>query len=727
MNEMFQSSKLHSQMNFLTSPQTPRNTARRNIQGISEAIREKAFKSTSPSSEIKDQKSAALNSRSLPHKPKKKEIDTLKPLTVQERLRKLLPSEADSTDEQSLFDNQYIYQRSRSEMPIRMRSKTPTPHQKIQTLNRHEEIKFHQNYKKSNLQTPQYPDSTTRRCKSAVPAVFHDKDWNKVAEYPISPKNPPQFHMIRNHPLESQPGINPQAKQSSNHNPSLATYQIVVKAPPGGGKPVPAVRRSLHIDSGFDSSRSTVGRSQDQLQSYQQEIEKMSKQISDRSKSQEHLLQKTPNGRYSQTPIAQLRKYPNVNQVDRCTTPSRRHKKDLSPKSVPRSSQQNISFRRALNHNSSDEDSPLRVAAVPNVTRVTSSGQTSLSSTTKVTAKSDDRDSGTVLEHSIFDDDSSGICPHLEGNVSRSQTPILPPLPPEDDTNVTEEDLKIKEDISVIAGYKVPNFMKKSKESTPQSFGNVSTIVRSHEKKIKHKAEIKHSRHRGKESESSVESTANTHNYHCSKNNITNSGSLKKEHVGDSCETESIVSLTTASICSSAARSRSKRGKHGCKRSIQFGRGEKYTKEMRSMNKRLMKLEGQVTQLSKNLTLISNELQHQIATTKQIDQLRNEIKELRLRQNNSDQLQQKLSSKKSSKDSTKFNKLSKLFSEPQQPSVLYMFLKRLGYEKYVKNLQQHSIGMSELPYIDDKQLEAIGIPLGPRIRILTEAKKSSFV
>ena len=61
-------------MNFLTSPQTPRNTARRNIQGISEAIREKAFKSTSPSSEIKDQKSAALNSRSLPHKPKKKEV-----------------------------------------------------------------------------------------------------------------------------------------------------------------------------------------------------------------------------------------------------------------------------------------------------------------------------------------------------------------------------------------------------------------------------------------------------------------------------------------------------------------------------------------------------------------------------------------------------------------------------------------------------------------------------
>ena len=35
--------------------------------------------------------------------------------------------------------------------------------------------------------------------------------------------------------------------------------------------------------------------------------------------------------------------------------------------------------------------------------------------------------------------------------------------------------------------------------------------------------------------------------------------------------------------------------------------------------------------------------------------------------------------------------------------------------------------MMELPYLDEKRLQTIGIPLGPRIRIMKEAQKSSYV
>ena len=46
------------------------------------------------------------------------------------------------------------------------------------------------------------------------------------------------------------------------------------------------------------------------------------------------------------------------------------------------------------------------------------------------------------------------------------------------------------------------------------------------------------------------------------------------------------------------------------------------------------------------------------------------------------------------------------------------FLQNLGYEKYAGIFEEAKIGMLELPYLSEERLEKLGIPLGPRIRIL---------
>ena len=52
------------------------------------------------------------------------------------------------------------------------------------------------------------------------------------------------------------------------------------------------------------------------------------------------------------------------------------------------------------------------------------------------------------------------------------------------------------------------------------------------------------------------------------------------------------------------------------------------------------------------------------------------------------------------------------------------FLQNLGYEKYAGIFEEAKIGMLELPYLSEERLEKLGIPLGPRIRILQVCRRS---
>lgn len=91
-------------------------------------------------------------------------------------------------------------------------------------------------------------------------------------------------------------------------------------------------------------------------------------------------------------------------------------------------------------------------------------------------------------------------------------------------------------------------------------------------------------------------------------------------------------------------------------------------------------------------------------------------------------------------------KLTKFFGE--DPPLMRLFLKNLGYEvmpqcetiylhpkpykilyqmsaqKYATLFEAERVGMIELPYLGEERLQKLGVPLGPRLRILQEAQIS---
>ena len=56
-----------------------------------------------------------------------------------------------------------------------------------------------------------------------------------------------------------------------------------------------------------------------------------------------------------------------------------------------------------------------------------------------------------------------------------------------------------------------------------------------------------------------------------------------------------------------------------------------------------------------------------------------------------------------------------------------IFLEHLGYEKFATSLEEAKIGMLELPYVTEERLETLGIPMGPRLRILAECKTAAAI
>ena len=43
-------------------------------------------------------------------------------------------------------------------------------------------------------------------------------------------------------------------------------------------------------------------------------------------------------------------------------------------------------------------------------------------------------------------------------------------------------------------------------------------------------------------------------------------------------------------------------------------------------------------------------------------------------------------------------------------------------QRYIPNFETEKIGMIELPYLNEERLMKIGIPMGPRLRILQESQ-----
>ncbi|XP_032882861.1 uncharacterized protein LOC116976912 [Amblyraja radiata] len=63
----------------------------------------------------------------------------------------------------------------------------------------------------------------------------------------------------------------------------------------------------------------------------------------------------------------------------------------------------------------------------------------------------------------------------------------------------------------------------------------------------------------------------------------------------------------------------------------------------------------------------------------------------------------------------------------ERPTMMTIFLKKLGYEQYIPHFRNAGIGFTELPHLQEERLEKLGIPLGPSLRILQEVRCTSYV
>ena len=155
----------------------------------------------------------------------------------------------------------------------------------------------------------------------------------------------------------------------------------------------------------------------------------------------------------------------------------------------------------------------------------------------------------------------------------------------------------------------------------------------------------------------------------------------------------------------------------------------------RNNNKRFQRLESHVVTLARSVAHLSSEMRSQHLIVQEIEALRSEVDQLRAVQQ---QQRQTLDPEQffqlanggganfpatgivSPLQASRVKKLTKFFGD--EPPLLRLFLKNLGYEKYAGTFEEAKIGLLELPYLAEDRLEKLGIPLGPRMRIMQECR-----
>ena len=159
----------------------------------------------------------------------------------------------------------------------------------------------------------------------------------------------------------------------------------------------------------------------------------------------------------------------------------------------------------------------------------------------------------------------------------------------------------------------------------------------------------------------------------------------------------------------------------------------------RNHNKRFQRLESHVVTLARSVAHLSSEMRSQHLIVQEMEALRSEVDQLRAVQQ---QQRQTLDPEQffhlahgggtssnpnfpvtgivSPLQANRVKKLTKFFGD--EPPLLRLFLKNLGYEKYAAIFEEAKIGLLELPYLAEERLEKLGIPLGPRMRIMQECR-----
>ncbi|KAG7198059.1 hypothetical protein KM043_018229 [Ampulex compressa] len=200
-------------------------------------------------------------------------------------------------------------------------------------------------------------------------------------------------------------------------------------------------------------------------------------------------------------------------------------------------------------------------------------------------------------------------------------------------------------------------------------------------------------------------------------------GSMKKRRKARGLASYgSVSSLPTSSVSS-----RPVTRHHDKRRSHAIDDRMKKAKDIKSINKRFQRLESHVVTLARSVAHLSSEMRTQHLMIQEMENIRGEIAALRTQ---TSMAMVRSQSQPLIKDSelpalsnpSRVKKLTKFFGT--EPPLIRLFLRELGYEKYASAFEKEKVGMVELPYLSEERLQKMGIPLGPRLRILQEARIS---
>ncbi|KRT81149.1 Sterile alpha motif containing protein, partial [Oryctes borbonicus] len=143
----------------------------------------------------------------------------------------------------------------------------------------------------------------------------------------------------------------------------------------------------------------------------------------------------------------------------------------------------------------------------------------------------------------------------------------------------------------------------------------------------------------------------------------------------------------------------------------------KKVRDMRGINKRFQRLESHVVTLARSVAHLSSEMRTQHLMIQEMENIRAEIAALRTQTTMLNvRSQSSTRAINSSKDlpslanPARVKKLTKFFGD--EPPLLRLFLRKLGYEKYATVFENERIGMVELPYLTEERLQKLGVPLG---------------
>ncbi|CAO1436644.1 unnamed protein product [Diamesa hyperborea] len=150
-------------------------------------------------------------------------------------------------------------------------------------------------------------------------------------------------------------------------------------------------------------------------------------------------------------------------------------------------------------------------------------------------------------------------------------------------------------------------------------------------------------------------------------------------------------------------------------------------RDIKGINKRFQRLESHVVTLARSVAHLSSEMRSQHLVTQELEQLRQDLN-YRMQQSQFNFHNKSMDNGADTADGPnltnpkRVKKLTKFFGE--DPPLMRLFLKKLGYEKYAPLFEAERVGMIELPYLGEERLQKLGVPLGPRLRILQEAQIS---